>query len=421
MPTTRAAILRAPGEGLSVEEVELDDPRAGEVLLRMGASGVCHSDLHVVEGEWGAAMPLVLGHEGAGVVEAVGEGVRDVAGRRSRRPLLVLPLPPLPLLHRRPRVGLHRLALELRRPRRRQHAHAQRHGEQLHPYLGIGTFAAHSVVPESACVPIPREVPFEVACLIGCGVTTGVGAVVNTARVQAGAAVAVIGCGGVGLSVLMGARLAGANPIIAIDVEQEKLDLALAVGATHTVRGDGDVPADVRAIVPEGVDYAFEAIGLVPTVELMPSLLARGGTAVLVGMTPEGERASFDVFERRGVPNWSILGSNYGRAVAAIDFPRSPAVPGRAAADRPADQRPHRARRDRRRLRGHATPRARAVRRHLLTRPCRRSCPSRSPARTCGWSPSTARTSTTSRTAASRTSTAGCPPARTARAASRRG
>jgi len=321
MPTTRAAILRAPGEGLSVEEVELDDPRAGEVLLRMGASGVCHSDLHVVEGEWSSALPLVLGHEGAGVVEAIGEGVTDVAVgdhvvlswfHPCRRCRSCIAGRAWACTGERSSYGVRADGSTPMRSAR---------GEQLHAYLDIGTFAAHSVVPESACVRVPAEVPFEVACLIGCGVTTGVGAVVNTARVPAGAAVAVIGCGGVGLSVLMGARLAGANPIIAIDVEQEKLDLAMAVGATHTIRGDGDVPADVRAIVPDGVDYAFEAIGLVPTVELMPALLARGGTAVLVGMTPEGERASFDVFTAVEW-NWSILGSNYGSAVAAIDFPR---------------------------------------------------------------------------------------------------
>ena len=154
---------------------------------------------------------------------------------------------------------------------------------------------------------------------------------------QAGAAVAVIGCGGVGLSVLMGARLAGANPIIAIDVEQEKLDLALAVGATHIVRGDGDVPADVRAIVPEGVDYAFEAIGLAPD---------RRAHAGAAGARRHGRAGRHDAGGRARVVrrlhavecNWSILGSNYGSAVAAIDFPphRRP-VPGRPAADRPAD------------------------------------------------------------------------------------
>jgi S-(hydroxymethyl)glutathione dehydrogenase/alcohol dehydrogenase len=266
-------------------------------------------------------MPIVLGHEGAGVVEAVGEGVRDVVvgdhvvlswfypcrrcrcclagrswactGSRSGTSLL--------------EDGTARLRSQ--------------HGEDLFQYLAIGTFAAHAVVPEAAAVRIPREVPFEVACLIGCGVTTGVGAVINTARVEPGAAVGVIGCGGVGLSVIMGARLAGANPIIAIDVEDDKLALALDVGATHAVRGDGDVPADVRRIVADGVDYAFEAIGLLPTIELMPLLLARGGTAVLVGMTPEGERASFDVFDAVAA-NWSILGSNYGSAVAALDFPK---------------------------------------------------------------------------------------------------
>jgi S-(hydroxymethyl)glutathione dehydrogenase/alcohol dehydrogenase len=180
-------------------------------------------------------------------------------------------------------------------------------------------------VPASAVVPIPASVPFEVACLIGCSVTTGVGAVTNTARVEPGASVVVIGCGGVGLSVVMGAALAGAHPIIAVDVEDAKLEQARNVGATHAVRGDGDVAAAVEAIVPGGADYAFEAIGLQRTIELMPDLICLGGTAVMVGMTPEDVRVSFSGFGMAEFGH-SVLGSNYGSSVAPIDFPRIAAL-----------------------------------------------------------------------------------------------
>src|SRR6478752_7218134 len=178
---------------------------------------------------------------------------------------------------------------------------------------------------DSAVVPIPASVPFEIACLIGCSVTTGVGAVTNTARVEPGASVVVIGCGGVGLSVVMGAALAGAHPIIAVDVEDAKLDQARDVGATHAVRGDGDVAAAVKAIVPGGADYAFEAIGLQRTIELMPDLICLGGVAVMVGMTPEDVRVSFSGFGMAAFGH-RVVGSNYGSSVAPIDFPRIAAL-----------------------------------------------------------------------------------------------
>src|SRR6476659_8337892 len=198
-------------------------------------------------------------------------------------------------------------------------------GSEVYQYLSVGTFAEAAVVPATAVVPIPASVPFEIACLIGCSVTTGVCAVVNTAQVEPGASVCVIGCGGVGLSVVMGAALAGAHPIIAVDVEDAKLEQARDVGATHAVRGDGDVAAAVKAIVPGGADYAFEAIGLQRTIELMPDLICLGGVAVMVGMTPEDVRVSFSGFGMAEFGH-SVLGSNYGSSVAPIDFPRIAAL-----------------------------------------------------------------------------------------------
>jgi S-(hydroxymethyl)glutathione dehydrogenase/alcohol dehydrogenase len=333
--TVSAAVLSAPHEPLGVEQLELDDPGPGEVRVRYGASGVCHSDLHCVDGEWTVPLPLVLGHEGAGTVEAIGPGVTGLA------------------------VGDHvilswRYACGHCRACVRGRAWActntrmgdctlddgtlrfQRgDGTEVYQYLSVGTFAEAAVAPAQAAIPVPAELPFDVACLIGCGVTTGVGAVVNTAQVETGASVCIIGCGGVGLSVVMGAVLAGAHPIIAVDVEDAKLDQAADVGATHRVRGDGDVAGQVRSIVPGGVDYAFEAIGLKPTVELMPRLLCVGGTAVMVGMSAENVEVSFSGY---GLPEYghSILGSNYGSSVPPVDFPRLAALhlAGRLPIDR---------------------------------------------------------------------------------------
>jgi S-(hydroxymethyl)glutathione dehydrogenase / alcohol dehydrogenase len=320
-----AAVLRAAHSPLSLETLDLAEPGPGEVRVRYGASGVCHSDLHCIDGEWTVPLPLVLGHEGAGTVEAVGPGVTGLAPGDAA------------VLSWRYACGRCRACV-----RGRSWACSETRmgdctlddgtlrlrdgdGADVYQYLSVGTFAEAAVVPASAVVPISASVPFEVACLIGCSVTTGVGAVVNTAQVEPGASVCVIGCGGVGLSVIMGAALAGAHPIIAVDVEDAKLEQARDLGATHAVRGDGDVAGAVRAIVPGGVDYAFEAIGLRPTIELMPDLICLGGVAVMVGMTAEDVRVSFSGFGMAEFGH-SVLGSNYGSSVAAIDFPRIAAL-----------------------------------------------------------------------------------------------
>ena len=320
MPTVRAAVLNGPQQPLEITDLELAPPSAGEVLVRYGASGVCHSDLHVVDGEWSASFPLVLGHEGAGVVEALGEGVTQRrpsattwccrGGIRAARACSAA-------------AASSGCARGNRATDNTLHDGTMRLSSADGPvgqYLSIGTFATHAVVPASAAVVIPPELPFDVACLIGCGVATGVGAVINTAGVEPGSSVAVIGCGGVGLSVIMGAALAGAYPIIAIDREEAKLELAREAGATHVIQPAGSVRRAVRAIVPDFVDYAFEAIGLKDTVELMPRITRRGGTMVMVGMTPEKTEVAVDglVFPSSGM---KLLGSSYGSSVPAVDFP----------------------------------------------------------------------------------------------------
>jgi S-(hydroxymethyl)glutathione dehydrogenase/alcohol dehydrogenase len=318
---TEAAVLPEPGRPLSLEEVQVDAPKAGEVLVRLLASGVCHSDLHAVEGHWKLPMPLVLGHEGSGVVEEVGPGVHDIA------------------------VGDHVVLSWFAPCRRCAYCVSGRawactttradycvmedgttrlrrlNGDTLFPFLAVGSFARHAVVPESGAVVVPAAVPAAVAALIGCAVTTGVGAVLNTARVPAGSAAVVIGCGGVGLSAVMGLRLAGAHPVVAVDLSDERLAVAEQLGASHTVNGAGDVRAEVRAIADGGVDYVVEANGSPATVELAVALLRRGGTAVLVGLPPAGVTARLDVLAVVNLGK-TIMGCAYGSSVPAVDFPR---------------------------------------------------------------------------------------------------
>ena len=341
--TVRAAVLESTGEAAVVRDLELIEPRAGEVRVRMLASGVCHSDLHVRDGEWERPTPIVMGHEGAGIVEAVGPGVTT------------------------PRVG-QLVALSWLIPcgtcrscRRGQtwacpDSPSYRHalldgtmpfrsgdGEPVRSYCAIGTMAGASVVPAAAAIPLPDSTDPAVAALIGCCVTTGVGAVLKTAAVPPGASVAVIGLGGVGLSCVMGAVVAGASRIVAIDRVAAKLDAAAAVGATDGLLAGDDDAATIdalRDLTDGGPDFVFEAIGRVRTAELAIASLPLGGTAVLVGMTPLGERAAFDVYpfvdgSRR------ILGSNYGFAEPTIDFPRYAAwsIDGRLPVDRLIDRR----------------------------------------------------------------------------------
>ena len=320
----RAVVLEAPGQPTRVEELEIAAPRTGEVLVRITASGVCHSDLHVRDGEWERPGPIVLGHEGAGVVEELGPEVEGLA--LGDEVVLSWYYPCLTCLACQSgrqwlcsRSGSleHRMADGTSRLSRTG-------GQEVLSYLAIGTMAERTVVPAAAAIPLPHGVPPEVAALIGCCVATGVGAVAKTAQLPPGASVAVFGLGGVGLSIVMGAVLAGASRVVAVDRVQEKLERAAELGATALVRAtDPDATvAEVRAAAGgDGPDFAFEAIGLPATIEQAIAVLPRGGTAVLVGLTPFGARASFEAFPFVD-GSLRILGSNYGFAVAAVDFPR---------------------------------------------------------------------------------------------------
>jgi S-(hydroxymethyl)glutathione dehydrogenase / alcohol dehydrogenase len=323
MGTIRAAVQRSNAAPALIEDLAIAEPRAGEVRVRLLASGVCHSDLHVRDGEWPRPLPMAMGHEGAGVVEAAGPGVSLSVGQpvalswlvacgrcrscRAGRPWACPDSPSFAHLLPSGATAL-----------------SGRDGEAVMSYCGIGTMAEATVVPEGAAIALPDGVDPAVAALIGCCVSTGVGAVTKTAAVPAGASVAVIGLGGVGLSCVMGAVLADAAQIVAIDRVPAKLEVARELGATHDLVAGDDRAATIaalRELTDGGPDFVFEAIGRVSTVELAIESLPIGGAAVLVGLTAFEARASFSVYPlvdgaRR------ILGSNYGFADPPADFPR---------------------------------------------------------------------------------------------------
>ena len=316
--TVRALVLDAIDRHMRLESFAMRPPRTGEVQVALRASGVCHSDLRTRLGDWGSELPIVLGHEGAGVVEALGEGVGGI----SVGDHVVLAWVASCGRCRRCASGqawacpagndvpFHEPSAPLRR------------GDQgVAQFLGLGTFAERVVVPQTAVVPIPRDVPFDVAALIGCAVSTGTGAVFHNARLRPGDSAVVLGCGGVGLSAVMGARVAGAHTIIAVDVNPEKLDLAGELGATHRVLGStpAETVAGVRHIAPDGVDHAFETVGHPSTMRTAIDLLGMAGSAVLVGMPAEGTTLTIDPLEL-AARGQRIIGSNSGGTSPAADF-----------------------------------------------------------------------------------------------------
>jgi S-(hydroxymethyl)glutathione dehydrogenase/alcohol dehydrogenase len=319
----RACVLREPGRPVAVERVLLEGPRRGEVLVRIAAAGVCHSDVHLADGQLGAERwPLVLGHEGAGVVAAVGEDVIGIAPgdhvvlclvpscgvcpacRSGRRTLCEL-------------VGRNSVAGMLLDGSSRLRA---ADGTVLQHGLTVACFAEYAVVAAGAAIPIPPEIPLWQAALLGCGVITGFGAVSQAARVRIGERVCVIGCGGVGLQVIAAARLAGAATIIAVDRRPDKLAPALRRGATHAVDASAvNAAAAIRAITGGGVDYAFEVVGTAATIRTAWDALRPGGTAVVVGLAPAGVEVSLPAIEF--LSEKSIIGSYYGSADPAETFP----------------------------------------------------------------------------------------------------
>ena len=314
----KAAVLREVNLPLEIEEVQVSAPGPREVLVRTGATGVCHSDLHFVEGKYRTQMPVVLGHEAAGTVEAVGEQVSYVVpGDRVITCLSVF-------CGHCDRCISGRQVLCTQTDTNRAPTDAPRlsqAGSPIQQFANVSSFAEQMLVHEHAVVKVQDDILFEQLALIGCGVTTGLGAVFNTARVEPGSTVAVIGCGGVGLNCIQGAAIAGAVRIIAIDAVETKLALARQLGATDVVDASGgDAVQKVRELTDGGVDYSFEAIGTKETAEQAFEMLGHGSTATIIGMIPQGTKIELNgsafLRERR------IQGSSMGSTRFRIDMPR---------------------------------------------------------------------------------------------------
>jgi Zn-dependent alcohol dehydrogenase len=313
----------ASSRPLEIAEAELDAPGQGELLVRVGATGLCHSDLSVIDGSRPRVMPMLLGHEAAGEVVETGPGVSAF----SPGDHAVLSFVPVCGACAPCRVGraalcergaAANLAGELLAGGRRLHG---ADGVELNHHLGVSGFADHAVVSEASAVRVDDDLPFEIAALFGCAVLTGVGAVVNSARVEVGDTVAVFGLGGVGLAALLGARAAGAREIVAVDVVPEKLTLARELGATHAIAADEDVVEAVREATAGGPDHAIETVGSERVLAQAYAATRRGGTTVAVGL-PDPERmlsipAVSLVTEER-----TLRGSYLGSSIPARDVPR---------------------------------------------------------------------------------------------------
>ncbi len=323
MTSMTAAVFRGADQPISVQSVELAPPGPHEVEVAIAAAGVCHSDLHMVRGEWEHRTPVVLGHEGSGVITAVGEGVTDL----SLGDHVVLSWVPSCGECRfclAGRVAQCQTSLEVIAAGGTLFDGTPRltaNGEVCYHYLGVSSYAERAVVPESGAIKVRSDAPLDVIAIVGCAVATGVGAVRSTAQVPAGATVAVIGCGGVGLSCVQGARMVGASRIVAVDLVPTKLELAMSLGATDAIDGrSGDVVAQLQALVPEGLDFVFDAIGAIVTTQQAIAALGIGGAAVVVGLPPAGQTASFEPLTL-AESEQRILGSNYGSCVPHRDIP----------------------------------------------------------------------------------------------------
>jgi len=315
----KAAIFKGPNQPLSIEQVDIDDPKEREVLVRTVASGVCHSDLHFVDGYYMWPTPAILGHEAAGVVEKVGSQVSYLKpGDHVIACLSVFCGYCEECMSGHPNLCSNRAATQRAagdKPRLAQK------GTLVNQFAELSGYAEKMLVHENALVKIDDDVPLDRAALVGCGVMTGVGAALNTAKVAPGSSVAVFGAGGVGLAVIQGARVAGARMIIAVDMFPSKLELAKKLGATHAVNAKDKNPVDeIRNLTGGGADYSFEAIGLKVAAEQAYECIAPGGVATIVGMVPLGQKVEVDgfslLFEKR--IQGCFMGSNRFR----IDMPR---------------------------------------------------------------------------------------------------
>jgi Zn-dependent alcohol dehydrogenase len=312
---TRGLVYAEAGARPRVEEIVLDPPGRREVLVRVEACGLCHTDVHVVEtGGWGMPFPILLGHEGAGIVEEVGD---EVTGVEPGDRVVIAWRAPCGECPSCRRGDPRRCSSQLRAKRRAHRAD----GTLLTPVLRCGTLADLAIVHEACAVPVPRELPVEQACLLACGFSTGAGAALWATPVRPESTVAVIGCGGVGLAVVQGAKLAGAGRIVAVDVVPEKLETARALGATDVVDArEGDAVEQVRALAG-GVDFAFTAIGAAAGLAQAVRMCAYAGTATLVGVPPAGTGLDVDLDTELFAPKVTIAVTHGGDTIPRDDFP----------------------------------------------------------------------------------------------------
>ena len=314
----KAAVCYAFGQPLVVEEVEIDPPQPGEVKVRLAATAICHSDVHLIRGDWGGQLPVVAGHEAAGVVEEVGA---NVTLTKPGDPVVVSLLRSCGrcfyCMTGAPHMCEGVFALESERRLRNQR------GEPLRQGIDVAAFAEYAVVDQSQVVPVPADMPLDRAALLACGVITGLGAVVNTAHVAPGSSVVVIGTGGVGLNALQGAVLVGAHPIIAVDILDTKLAAARAFGALHTINAaQHDPVAAVKELTSgRGADYVFVTVGNPLAVAQGLGMIRPAGTVVLVGLPAKKATVALPVFDFVGNER-KIIGSVMGSTRLSVDVPR---------------------------------------------------------------------------------------------------
>jgi S-(hydroxymethyl)glutathione dehydrogenase/alcohol dehydrogenase len=318
----KAALLKQAGTRFVIETLDLQGPKTGEVLVKIHASGVCHSDYHVMSGTTKHPMPCVCGHEGAGIVQEVGPGVQGIQvgdhvilswapdcghcfycqhGKPNLCDTFTGPIWAGTMLDGTPRLSFK--------------------GEPVYHYCGLASFAEYVVVPQESCISIRKDVPLEVASLVGCAVATGVGAAMYTAEVRPGESVVVYGAGGIGLNIIQGALLCGASTVIAVDTNAAKMDYARQFGATHTLLANDDAHAAIRALTGgRGADQVFEAVGLPAVQEAAFGAVRPGGTLTLVGLSPMGSGTNLPgaIITRQETV---IKGSYYGSVNARRDFP----------------------------------------------------------------------------------------------------
>jgi len=318
----KAAILYETNTPLKVEDVTLDDPQQNEILVKIVASGVCHSDLHFMKGDMPQPVPFVPGHEGAGIVEKVGPGVTTVQPGDHVLLNIAFSCGKCPRCYEgRPTLCVENLPIQMMATLPGGGTRLHKGDQTLYHLFGLACFAESVVVHERSAIKIREDAPLDVVCVLGCGVSTGIGAAINTADVRPGESIAIFGCGGVGLSAIMGAKLAGAGKIIAIDTVDSKLNKAKELGADYMVNASQDEPqGKVAEITGGGADYAIECIGNVDVMVQALGAVRTGGICVVAGMAPLADTLSIAPFHF--LLGKTITGSTQGDVVPQIDIPR---------------------------------------------------------------------------------------------------